>query len=270
MHIGEKSGGTSNRQQRITSFRARHRIGQIVRGRVVGRDPEGLHWINIHGDELLVDLGGPVPEGSVHTFRIESLDPVVVLKHMKDAPVSWPGPLHSVAALFAEHKRGYAQSVAALPKGHPEVQAGCAHMLELEAHINLKLFEDKPGFFRWLPDLFAETGGAECLAIPAGNPPPDATAPRLWQIVIDFEPAPGRHGQARLLLKYPRTSYRILLDNPKDYPMVGRVHKLASTLLPDMEVNCLGILPMHGKTTKIMQYFLSPQPSLNTFFSSSI
>lgn len=281
MHVRHKGGGghgggSSNRKQRVTSFRTRHKVGQVVRGRIMTRDSASLYWINIQGDELLVDLGGSVPSGSIHTFHIESLDPVVVLKLVKTAS-SGAGstPLHSVVAHFMDSKRKHARNLDELSESHPRRRDDHTRMLELEHDINETLFAERPGFFRWLPDLCTETGGAECLAIPMAPPAPEGTpqektAPMLWQVVIDFEPAPGRHAQARIFFKHPKASYRLFLDFPQNYPVAERAEKLLTTLLPDMEINCLGIQPMHGRTMKIMQYFLSPGATLNTFLSSSI
>lgn len=261
----------SDRNQRIATFRSSHRIGQIVRGRVLRRDPDGFYWLRIEGNELLADLGEAVPEGSLHAFRIEALDPAVILKHLPQASSSsGPGLLHETAALFAEYKRSHGNSKAALSPEHPQLSEEKNRLLELENHINTMLFSDRAGFFRWLPQLFPETGGAECLAIPSTEPSPDAAAPALWQLVVDFEPAPARHGQARILFKYPRASYRLFLDIPASYPMTDRMQTLVANLLPDIEVNCLGIRPLRGRTMKIIQYFLTPQASLHGFFSSAI
>lgn len=65
---------------RVTAFRARHSPGEIIRGRVLEQESDGLYWIDAQGCRLLAPLGGNPRPGALLTFNIAALWPEVVLR----------------------------------------------------------------------------------------------------------------------------------------------------------------------------------------------
>ncbi len=75
-----------NAQARKASFRKRHRVGEVVRGRLHLMEKPGLAWVDFDGDALLTPVAptahgdSPLARGTALWFVIVELEPDIVLK----------------------------------------------------------------------------------------------------------------------------------------------------------------------------------------------
>lgn len=87
------------------AFRRGRRVGQIVRGKLLSPGPKGLFWVVVAGHKLLASLDHePVP-GRELVFRIEHLEPDLVLKDITPAPSTGTDPGLLLAGLTAARSR---------------------------------------------------------------------------------------------------------------------------------------------------------------------
>ncbi|KHK04227.1 hypothetical protein [Desulfovibrio sp. TomC] len=95
---GQPSDGGKDRSD-PQAFRRGRRVGQIVRGRLVSPGPRGLFWVVVAGHKLLAALDHePVP-GRELVFRIEGLDPDLILRDITPPPSAADDPVLLLAAL---------------------------------------------------------------------------------------------------------------------------------------------------------------------------
>jgi hypothetical protein len=73
-------GGQQPQRDRAAAFRARHSIGQRVKGRILRREPNGLHWVLVGGEELLARLEVNANEGDELMFVVRALTPEIMLQ----------------------------------------------------------------------------------------------------------------------------------------------------------------------------------------------
>jgi hypothetical protein len=74
-------------RQRADSFRARHSIGERLKGRVLRREPSGLYWVQVGGEELLARLEMQTEPGDQLIFVVRALVPEILLQALQgDAP----------------------------------------------------------------------------------------------------------------------------------------------------------------------------------------
>jgi hypothetical protein len=74
-------------RQRAASFRARHSIGERLKGRVLRREPSGLYWVQVGGEELLARLEMQTEPGDQLIFVVRALVPEILLQALQgDAP----------------------------------------------------------------------------------------------------------------------------------------------------------------------------------------
>lgn len=74
-------------RERADSFRARHSIGERIKGRVLRRDPSGLYWVQVGGEELLARLEVQTEPGDQLLFVVRALVPEILLQALQgDAP----------------------------------------------------------------------------------------------------------------------------------------------------------------------------------------
>jgi len=74
-------------RQRADSFRARHSIGERLKGRVLRREPSGLYWVQVGGEELLARLEVQTEPGDQLIFVVRALVPEILLQALQgDAP----------------------------------------------------------------------------------------------------------------------------------------------------------------------------------------
>lgn len=74
--FGQQDGG----RDRAASFRARHSIGQRIKGRILRREQNGLYWVHVGGDELLARLEVQAEPGDQLYFIVRALTPEIMLQ----------------------------------------------------------------------------------------------------------------------------------------------------------------------------------------------
>ena len=77
---GAGFGQSGGERDRAASFRARHSIGQRVKGRILRREQNGLFWVQVGGEELLARLEVQVDPGDTLTFVVRALTPEIMLQ----------------------------------------------------------------------------------------------------------------------------------------------------------------------------------------------
>jgi hypothetical protein len=70
-------------RERADSFRARHSIGERIKGRVLRRDPSGLYWVQVGGEELLARLEVQTEPGDQLLFVVRALIPEIHLQSLQ-------------------------------------------------------------------------------------------------------------------------------------------------------------------------------------------
>lgn len=70
-------------RERADSFRARHSIGERLKGRVLRRDPSGLYWVQVGGKELLARLEVQTDPGDTLLFIVRALAPEIRLQALQ-------------------------------------------------------------------------------------------------------------------------------------------------------------------------------------------
>jgi hypothetical protein len=86
---GYGSGGPGQQGQqgpgreRAESFRARHSIGERLKGRVLRREPSGLYWVQVGGEELLARLELQTEPGDQLLFVVRALVPEILLQALQ-------------------------------------------------------------------------------------------------------------------------------------------------------------------------------------------
>lgn len=83
---GYGSGGfrQNDGRDRAASFRARHSIGQRIKGRILRKEPNGLYWILAGGEELLARLEVQAAPGSELLFVVRALTPDIMLQALPE------------------------------------------------------------------------------------------------------------------------------------------------------------------------------------------
>ena len=77
---GAGFGQESGNRDRAAAFRAKHSIGQRVKGRIVRREPSGLYWVQVGGEELLARLEVQANPGDQLLFIVRALTPEIQLQ----------------------------------------------------------------------------------------------------------------------------------------------------------------------------------------------
>ena len=84
---GSSFGQTADSQDRAASFRSKHSIGQRIKGRILKRDPNGLYWVKVGGEELLARLEVQADPGDQLLFIVRALSPEIMLQALSDGEV---------------------------------------------------------------------------------------------------------------------------------------------------------------------------------------
>jgi hypothetical protein len=77
---GAGFGQQDDGRDRAAAFRAKHSIGQRIKGRILRREPNGLSWVQVGGEELLARLEVQAEPGDQLTFIVRSLTPEIMLQ----------------------------------------------------------------------------------------------------------------------------------------------------------------------------------------------
>ncbi len=70
-------------RERADSFRARHSIGERIKGRVLRREPSGLYWVQVGSEELLARLEVQTEPGDQLMFVVRALVPEIRLQALQ-------------------------------------------------------------------------------------------------------------------------------------------------------------------------------------------
>ncbi|WP_029894447.1 hypothetical protein [Desulfohalovibrio reitneri] len=222
MRIGGRGSGGSpppGGDNRKRAFKAKHRVGQTVRGRVASRDSSGLFWINVDGDELLAPLPPDTPLGGHSLFLILELEPEILLR-MVPPELAHGAAIPGLASSYLSLRRAFEQTAAKLLDSLPEqatrddlLQAGvdaeqAAEALDLTMEAVEALDQALSGSdFRYLPLALPRARGVEALLAPAAG-----------HGLIDLHHPKAGECQIELVLTGERTAYRLLCDHPEHAP----------------------------------------------------
>jgi len=225
---GQSATGGKDRSD-PEAFRRGRRVGQIVRGRLALPGPQGLFWVIIAGHKLLASLDHEPVAGRELVFRIEQLEPELVLRDITPPPSVQSDPALLLAALTetrSQFERHLARFV--LPPATP------LELTEARRHFKEWLNTDTPAreAFDKLRELFRLAG--------TGLPPTEGRllytpwmAPGVTQseaLVVRLSAETGGPGQSlRLFGRLPeigrlavlaswrpgRVVYRLMLERPE-------------------------------------------------------
>jgi len=129
---GQPPGGE---RDRAAAFRARHSIGQRVRGRILRREQNGLTWVLVGGEELLARLEVPAEPGDELFFIVRALSPEIMLQALPpgQAAADLPGLVQRFRAareIFEQQDAGLFEPLMGLPPSpgarHKAFQAALA------------------------------------------------------------------------------------------------------------------------------------------------
>lgn len=81
---GSGFGQQSGARDRAAAFRARHSIGQRIKGRIMRREQNGLYWVQAGGEELLARLEVNAEPGDELIFIVRALTPEIMLQALAD------------------------------------------------------------------------------------------------------------------------------------------------------------------------------------------
>ncbi len=77
---GAGFGQQGGAKDRAAAFRARHSIGQRIKGRILRREQNGLYWVQAGGEELLARLEVNADPGDELIFIVRALTPEIMLQ----------------------------------------------------------------------------------------------------------------------------------------------------------------------------------------------
>ncbi|OGR35151.1 MAG: hypothetical protein A2051_11660 [Desulfovibrionales bacterium GWA2_65_9] len=78
-----QQGQSGPGRERADSFRARHSIGERIKGRVLRREPSGLYWVQVGREELLARLEVQTEPGDQLMFVVRALVPEIRLQALQ-------------------------------------------------------------------------------------------------------------------------------------------------------------------------------------------
>jgi len=169
---GSGFGQSTDSRDRAAAFRARHSIGQRVKGRILRRDPNGLYWVQVGGEELLARLEVQADPGDQLMFIVRALTPEITLQALREGMDAGDLPglvqrFRSAREVFETQASALLALLAALPpqvglrreafaqamERHPEDAARLAKTLHLLEQINASVPTDKQARGLYLPWL---------------------------------------------------------------------------------------------------------------------
>jgi len=77
---GAGFGQDSGNRDRAAAFRAKHSIGQRIKGRILRREQNDLYWVQVGGEELLARLEVQASPGDQLMFIVRALTPEIQLQ----------------------------------------------------------------------------------------------------------------------------------------------------------------------------------------------
>jgi len=243
------------------AFRRGRKVGQIVRGRLLSPGPEGLFWVVLAGHKLLASLDHEPAPGRELVFRIERLEPELVLKDITPPPSAQSDPALMLAALTDarsrfEHHLGRFMPPAAPPLDLTVARTCFALWLETDAaageayakvrelcRLTGKWIPPGEGRLHYVPWMFPGLTQSELLA---SRLPKSAGGPGYTLRLFGRLSQAGRVA-ALASWKPGRVVYRLMLEQPKAadavVALLGRVGFGRAQLLPA----CLSAGPLPGQ-----------------------
>lgn len=241
--LGQGGGG----RQRADIFRARHHVGERLRGRILGPEPGGLTLVEVDGQELMARLEVPAEPGTTLIFLVRALLPEIHLQALQgQGPGSDPA---SLIQLFRTAREQFEQragpALEALPlfmppcltatapfqsllAADPELAAAYEQTLLLLASLNAHLAHPAGREAHYAPWLFPGLRRMEALVKrPLLQPHQGTGTGAMAEISASGETA--RHGEFELRLssRPPQHNLRLYLQHPQHAPEVAALAREA-------------------------------------------
>ncbi|TVM17145.1 hypothetical protein DPQ33_10155 [Oceanidesulfovibrio indonesiensis] len=223
-------GGPGGSDERRRAFRRKHRVGDRVRGVMVGWESPGLAWVEVSGVKLLAALDSGPELGARLAFLVKSLDPDIVLQEL---PTSGGGQ-----GMLAESISGFWTARAEfehilrefpLPEGiadmskprkcfrnhlfaHPALLAAWLRTQAMAETINAELVPGRDLMLSYRPELMPAAWDHELLANVHGSE-------LAWAFTL---PRWG-HCQVRLLFHKPVAGARVFLERSEHAEPLKRI-----------------------------------------------
>lgn len=147
--FGQQDGG----RDRAAAFRARHSIGQRIKGRILRREQNGLYWVQVGGEELLARLEVQAEPGDQLTFIVRALTPEIMLQALSGGMSAGdlPGLVQRFRAAREVFEVNASEFLAALQATPP------SPLLRLEAfHIALEAQAEAASHYAKVQNLLAQ------------------------------------------------------------------------------------------------------------------
>jgi hypothetical protein len=244
-------GDFLHRRHRTSAFRDTHRVGQLVRGRILRQEAPGRAWVFINGHELLADINAEHALGRELTFRIARLTPHIVLQEISressggsplaDAVHLFWGLRSKLEALLAAHS---ASKHPPAPDSTPDAREARArffrsldhsaeaalaylHLAAMQARINELLAQRGEHRFFYTPWLVPGARDTEMLVSRGED--------KTW-LILGFSLPMAGSVQVRLMHKKDLAGYRLYLEDTARSQTVR-------TALEGLDFGDLGIQP---------------------------
>ena len=231
-------------EDRVESFRRRHRLGERLPGRLLRWAGPGMAWVEVDGQELLARLdAGPEP-GAELLFQVRRLVPDIVLQELGASGGGEETPAQWVQRWRAAWDRIEAQR----PDGSGLERLGSATGENggLESWTQLFAAQER------LNALLAGSGGVRVacapwlcpgarrveVLVPAGGAALDQG---MLEALCDAEfDALGRV-LVRLFVRVPAVRFRLVMERPDRGPLVAERMMERLRALPGMDPELLGV-----------------------------
>jgi len=169
---GSGFGRHDSGRDRAADFRARHSVGQRIKGRILRREPNGLYWVQVGGEELLARLEVQADPGDELLFIVRALTPEIMLQALAGGMSAGdlPGLVQRFRAAREVFEINGSEMFAALQavppdpslrreafqkalEARPDSASNYAKVLDLLAQINASLGEDQSAVALYQPWL---------------------------------------------------------------------------------------------------------------------
>lgn len=282
---GFSGGGRESGSEREV-FRRGHRVGDRVRGRILGPAGHGLTLVQAGGHRLTAGIADPPPPGTVLDFLVTGLDPDIVLKVIHPAAASGMSPadlLGSIATLAARLESlpltAKAATAATLPERYrdfillarrsPETAGLLRELSRLHALVDRLLSRGLPpgsGMigatgrlrYRRTPWLLPGARSQELLIRKDSDR-------GFVEIILGFTLDLLGRAEVRLLSRPDDAGYRLLAERTEHAGAIGeRIEAEFRHLAPSGAVaRCLGSFPLpRPEAIGVLARLLGPPPGL--------
>ncbi len=171
---GSGLGGGAQPRQRADLFRARHRIGERLKGRILRHEQNGLTVVDVDGQELLARLEVPAEPGDTLLFVVRALLPEIHLQALQGdaASADPPGLLQQFRTARQAFELRAALHLSALPLAlPPEQNPGSSFLALLAQESSLgELYAEAQARLLRLDEALARPLGRTALYLPWAAP----------------------------------------------------------------------------------------------------